>query len=113
MKNPGLAQAINASRIGMGMASSPNLPPGLAPSSGMPRTPGAGLNGAPEATGNSGSAIAALIRAMANSGGPSSSATGKGSRGPRGPEKPSIARSNAINRRLNGRPSQGTELKGL
>jgi hypothetical protein len=111
-QNPGLSQAINANRVGMGMSANPTLPPGLSPTGGMPRSPGANLNGATENTGNPSAAISALIRAMSNSGG-SGPAAKISSRGSRGPEKPSIARSGAISRRLNGGASRGTELKGL
>jgi len=86
-------------------STNPPLPPALGGS--FPRP----SNGMAEGMGNgSGSAIAAILKAMASAGGIN---PGGNSRGPRGPEKPSVARANAITRRLNGRPSRGTELKGL
>jgi len=48
--------------------------------------------------------VASIIKSM---GAPKS----KG--GIRGVEKPTLARTNAITRRLNGNPSKGPELKGL
>jgi hypothetical protein len=75
------------------MARLPNIPPatGSSPPSGEPNM----------------SALAAFAKAFSSSG------SGKGSRGIRGTESPSLARSAAISRRLNGNPSSGKELKGL
>lgn len=100
--NAGVNLAQRENRVGLGLGSNPLLPPGVAlPSS-------VNLRGAAENTGNPSFGMAAA-RALANSGGIS---PGK-ARGPRGVEKPSLARSNAISRRLGGNPSKGTELKGL
>lgn len=77
--------------------------------SGMPR-PSLTPNGAPEGT--SGSLAGSILGAIMNRGG-MVPPKGVGSRGARSVEKPSIARSNAISRRLNGGASRGKELKGL
>ena len=103
---PGLAQAISANRIGMGISSNPALPPGVG-TSGVPSSARMNINGAAENTGGLSPAISSIIKSLG------SGAKGRGSIGPRAPEKPSLARSNAISRRLNGKPSRGTELKGL
>ena len=109
LMNSGLGLAQNENRVGLGLSANPTLPPGVGFGSGMPH---ANLNGMAENTGNpAGAAIAALIKGMGNAGG--MAPKGGGSRGPRGVEKPSNARSGAISRRLNGAPSRGTELKGL
>lgn len=111
---PGLSQAVTANRVGMGVSANPSLPPGVGFGSGVPRlaggnSPSAQLNGAAENTGGGmNSAIASIIKSMGASGG---NAPTRG--GLKGPEKPSLGRSGAISRRLNGNPSRGTELKGL
>lgn len=110
---PGVSLAGRENRVGLGLGAGPSLPPGVGFGSGVPRAAtGANLNGAMENTGNAGasSAIAAILKSMGSAGGTN---PGKGSRGPRGIEKPSLGRSGAISRRLNGNPSRGTELKGL
>lgn len=53
---------------------------------------------------NLSSVVASIIKSMG---------TSKSKGGIRGPEKPTLARSTAITRRLNGNPSKGPELKGL
>lgn len=113
---PGLAKAVTANRVGQGISANPNLPPGVGFGSGVPRmpaasSPGMSLNGAAESTGaGMNSAIAGIIKSMGASGGNGPSRP-KG--GVKGVEKPSLGRSGAISRRLNGNPSRGTELKGL
>ena len=111
---PGLPQAVEANRVGMGVSANPTLPPGVGFGSGVPHMPGPGasLNGMAENTGGGmNSAIAAIIKSMGASGG-SGPGRSKGA-SLKGVEKPSLGRANAINRRLNGNPSRGTELKGL
>lgn len=103
---PGLSAAATANRVGMGVSANPILPPGLGGASGMPRGP-LNPNGAAESTGNN-PMISAIMKAITGGGNVPKLGGGK-----RGPEKPSLARSNAISRRLNGNPSRGTELKGL
>lgn len=98
----------NSMMPGIG-GTNPPLPPGVSFGSGMPRAP---ISGSPESTGNAmGPAIASILKQMGAGGG--SAPKGLGSRSGRALEKPSLARSNAIARRLNGNPSRGTELKGL
>lgn len=111
---PGVGLAGTENRIGLGVSANPSLPPGLGMGSGMPRglgnPTGNSLNGMAESTGSGlNSAISAIIKSMGASGGSNPNS----SRGPRAPEKPSVARSGAIARRLNGGASRGTELKGL
>jgi hypothetical protein len=109
---PGLSQAVNANRVGMGISANPSLPPGVGFGSGIPKpSAGMSLNGAAENTGGGmNSAIAGIIKSMGASGG---NGPGRAKGGIKGPEKPSLGRSGAISRRLNGNPSRGTELKGL
>lgn len=109
---PGLAQAVEANRVGLGVSANPTLPPGVGFGTGVPRpSAGMNLNGAAENTGSGmNSAIASIIKSMGASGG---SAPTRSKGGIKGPEKPSLGRSGAISRRLNGNPSRGTELKGL
>lgn len=109
---PGLAQAAEANRVGLGVSANPSLPPGVGFGSGVPKAPAQmNLNGAAENTGSGmNSAIAGIIKSMGASGG---SGPGRSKGGVKGPEKPSLGRSGAISRRLNGNPSRGTELKGL
>lgn len=119
---PGVGLAGTENRIGLGVSANPSLPPGVGLGSGMPRgmggasaSPSAQLNGLAESTGNGlNSAVANIIKSMGASGGTTPGGSrGIGSRGPRATEKPSVARSGAIARRLNGGASQGKELKGL
>lgn len=112
---PGLAQAAEANRVGMGVSANPSLPPGVGFGSGVPAAPAQmSLNGASENTGNGmNSAIAGIIKSMGASGGSGPGRSKGVSTGIKGIEKPSAGRSGAISRRLNGNPSRGTELKGL
>lgn len=120
---PGLSQAITANRVGTGVSANPSLPPGVGFGSGVPRAPaatsggpGMSLNGAAENTGNGmNSAIAGIIKSMGASGGngPGRSKGGGSTGSMKGVQKPSLGRSGAISRRLNGNPSRGSELKGL
>lgn len=93
-KNP-LAEALQAAMrsqsSAMGTAASPPLPASL------------------------GGSVAAQLRGSAPSTGealPSLSGPPRGV-GSKGPELPSLARANAISRRLNGRAPKGKQLKGL
>lgn len=102
-----ISSASRDNRAGMGLGAGPILPPGVGlPGTGMPR---ANLTGASESTGNPVASIAALMSAASGMGG----SRGGGPKASRGIEKPSLSRSSAISRRLNGNPSRGTELKGL
>lgn len=104
---PGLSLGRAEQRSAIGTGSSPNgLPPGLGIGGASPTPRGAGnsINGTTENTGN----IQALIGGLLGAGG---AKPGRG--GGRALEKPSVARANAISRRLGGNPSRGTELKGL
>lgn len=74
-----------------------------------------GVTGAPDNSGAPPPAFQAILKAL-SAGGGAPKGFGKGSRGgqgSRGLEKPSLARSAAISRRLNGNASKGPELKGL